>query len=448
MRVLLRGLLALAVVTSLAASGLALRQRDEATTERDAAEAAAAVELRALRQGADHLARIEAWIADNRGIRDRDQGQADHSAKGISDLGILSERLEQAEADLAALTTLNDEQRRQIGILRECVRTLDAATTTLAHGDPTEAGGILDRGRQACRQAEELADGITAAVHPYDFPDPDVLTVGSTYYAFATNGPAGTIQVLSSTDLADWRIAGSALTGVPSWAVPGFTWAPGVIRTLTGYVLYYTVRHRASGRQCISVATAAEPQGPYADHSSGPLICQLGLGGSIDPDPYQDEAGALFLTWKSEGETAGAGSQLWAQPLDPTGTRTTWFAVPLLETGRSWEGRVIEAPTMARLGGEWVLVYAGNAWNTDRYAIGHARCDGPLGPCARPSGDNVLLRSSSLLAGPGGGDVFRTADGKARLAYAGWDPGAIGPPNPRRMHLASITAGPDSLTLS
>ena len=50
---LLRGLLALAVVASLAASGLALRQRDEATTERQTAEAAAIVERRATASGSD-----------------------------------------------------------------------------------------------------------------------------------------------------------------------------------------------------------------------------------------------------------------------------------------------------------------------------------------------------------------------------------------------------------
>jgi hypothetical protein len=29
------------------------------------------------------------------------------------------------------------------------------------------------------------------------------------------------------------------------------------------------------------------------------------------------------------------------------------------------------------------------------------------------------------------------------IAYAGWDAGDIGPPNPRRLHIAEITASPD-----
>ena len=48
-------------------------------------------------------------------------------------------------------------------------------------------------------------------VYPFDFPDPDVILVGQTYYAYATNSVAGNIQIIDSTDLTHWTAVGNAL---------------------------------------------------------------------------------------------------------------------------------------------------------------------------------------------------------------------------------------------
>ena len=48
----------------------------------------------------------------------------------------------------------------------------------------------------------QLAGGTSSGlVYPFDFPDPDVILVGTTYYAYATNSVAGNIQIIDSTDL-------------------------------------------------------------------------------------------------------------------------------------------------------------------------------------------------------------------------------------------------------
>ena len=52
-----------------------------------------------------------------------------------------------------------------------------------------------------------------------DFPDPDVLRVGDTYYAYATNNPAANLQYATSTDLETWQPAGEdAFPDLPAWA--------------------------------------------------------------------------------------------------------------------------------------------------------------------------------------------------------------------------------------
>ncbi len=441
-------LVAVAVIAAAVVAGAGWRQRGDALAARRAAQATLREDERALAAADAQLARVERFIAANESGATRDRAGAERISIAIEELAALRARLRDAQSAIVALSTLSDEQVRQIEVLQACVAALDGARAALEDDSASASAFILEGGRRSCRRAEELADGIVAAVHPYDFPDPSVIEADGTYYAFATNGPAGTVQVLTSRDLVEWSIAGSALTQVAAWARPGFTWAPSVARIRGGFALYYTVRDRASDRQCIGVATATAPQGPYVDHTTSPLVCPRGQGGAIDAHPFRDEGGNLFLAWKTEGETVGGAAQLWAQPLDPGGTRFTWFAVSLLQVERGWEGRTIEGPSMVRIDDTWLLVYSANAWNSDRYAVGYATCAGPLGPCTRPAGDNVLLRSDGKVAGPGGAEVFRRADGRWGVAYAGWDPRAIGPPNPRRLHVGLLQLTPVGPTIS
>ena len=111
---------------------------------------------------------------------------------------------------------------------------------------------------------------------------------GQTYYAYATNSVAGNIQIISSSDLTHWTSVGNALPSLPGWAKPNETWAPSVARVNGTYLMYYTADFAPSGTQCVSVASASGPQGPFIDNSVLPLECQQSLGGSIDPSRVND----------------------------------------------------------------------------------------------------------------------------------------------------------------
>ena len=52
-------------------------------------------------------------------------------------------------------------------------------------------------------------------VHRGDFPDPHVLRVGSTFYAYATQTGDTNVQVMRSSDLVTWDHLGDALPGTP-----------------------------------------------------------------------------------------------------------------------------------------------------------------------------------------------------------------------------------------
>ena len=109
-----------------------------------------------------------------------------------------------------------------------------------------------------------VASGL--AVFPCDFPDPMVLRVGGTYYAYgtATGWERGgkTFPVLRSTDLQRWEAVGDALVQEPGWT-NGHLWAPSVLAARGGYYLYYSGRRRRDGVHCLAVATAAQPAGPF-----------------------------------------------------------------------------------------------------------------------------------------------------------------------------------------
>ena len=203
------------------------------------------------------------------------------------------------------------------------------------------------------------------------------------------------------------------------------------------FLLYYTVATPFS--QCISVASATQPQGPFNDVSTGPLVCQPNLGGSIDPSPYNDRAGRLYLTWKSNGGSDGHLATIWAQPLAASGTAMAAGSTPvaLLQPSQAWENMVVEGPSMWDDQGTYFLFYSANNWKTASYAEGVAACSGPLGPCAKPLGSPVLS-SQAAFSGPGGGTVFTNSQGQPEIAFHAWLPSAVGPPNPRLLFIRPL----------
>ena len=153
------------------------------------------------------------------------------------------------------------------------------------------------------------AKPVFAPVFQRDFPDPFILPWGGGYFAYATNaqGFAANVQMAMSRDLQTWQplmVRGrlyDAMPDLPKWAAPGRTWAPEVLRLGNRYLLYFTAQERKSGLQCVGVAEAAEPRGPFRATSDDPLVCQRALGGTIDPSPFRDSDGSLHLLYKSDG---------------------------------------------------------------------------------------------------------------------------------------------------
>jgi hypothetical protein len=351
-----------------------------------------------------------------------------------STIGTTLDQLSGVEASLNTANAGASLEGLGITALHTCLGGVQGALFAIALQNNAAAASEISAVSGPCASL----DGGAAAglVYPFDFPDPDVERFGQTYYAYATNSVAGNIQIISSTDLNHWVSVGNALPSLPGWAKPDQTWAPSVTSVNGTYLMYYTADFAPTGTQCISVATASRPQGPFIDNSVLPLVCQESLGGSIDPSAFTDANGVPYLVWKSGGPGS---SKIWAQPL--TASRTGFAAgtnpTRLLEPDQPWEGGTVEAPDLVLANGHYHLFFSGNDWEGASYAVGVARCAGPLGPCTDAS-PNPILSSGAETAGPGGESVFADASGNFWIAFHAWVPGAVGFPNSRDLYLRPL----------
>lgn len=279
------------------------------------------------------------------------------------------------------------------------------------------------------------ADNLFVPLFTEDFPDAFVLPHDGQFIAYATNnGP--NVPVAVSSDLVHWSYArdpaGRKIDALPklgAWAKPGFTWAPEVLRLGDRYLLYYTASAPKLNSQCIGVAVAADPLGPFVDGSAQPLVCQTELGGSIDADAFRDSDGKLYLYFKNDGNRIGKHSSIWGQELAPDGMSLVGQPAELIRDDQEWEQKLVEAPTMVRspLGYELFFSAAFFGWNPEQklspYGMGYASCSSPLGPCSK-SPDNPILhsfndREAGCLSGPGHQSIFTVGD-RSFMSFHAW----------------------------
>lgn len=287
-----------------------------------------------------------------------------------------------------------------------------------------------------CVAARAFAEPSFVPVYQDNFPDPFITFYNGEFIAYSTNdGP--NLPMLTSRDLVHWsRVAtadGKRIDGMPSlasWAKPGRTWAPEVIRVGDKWLLYYTAASATKSMQCVGVAVAGNPKGPFVDSSSEPLVCQASEGGTIDADPFRDADGKLYLYYKSDGNAVSKRSYIWGQRLSDDGLKLVGDAVALASDDKRWEWKLVEAPSMVKSPAGYQLFYSAAYYGWDypkerlsNYATGYADCAGPLGPCT-DAPENPLLhsfndREAGCLSGPGHPAVFQVGK-RSFIAFHAW----------------------------
>jgi GH43 family beta-xylosidase len=242
-----------------------------------------------------------------------------------------------------------------------------------------------------------------------DESDPFLFLNNGRYYLYTSDIASKkvlNVPVASTVDFKHWTQVTDALPVLPKWAQPGFTWAPDVHQFGSTYVMYFTAGVVANGRQCIGVATGSSPIGPFTATDT-PFICQLSMGGSIDPRVFTDSTGTSWMLWKSDQNANGASTPttLWSQQLSTNGQTLVGTPTVLLRPDEAWQGTIVEAPDMVESGGVYWLTYSANWFVQADYAIGVARCLGPAGPCADFS-SQPFIATNAQGSGPGEPSFF------------------------------------------
>ena len=285
--------------------------------------------------------------------------------------------------------------------------------------------------------ATASAEPAFVPVYADNFPDAHIVQHNGEFIAYSTNSGIN-LPMLTSRNLVNWTPVvqpadpRQRLDGMPvlaPWVKEGRTWAPEVMQVGGKWLLYYRAHHGKRKVQCVGVAVADNPKGPFRDSAAEPLVCQYGEGGTIDANPFRDADGRLYLYYKSDGNAVGKTSFIWGQRLSPDGMKVVGQPVALVKDDQPWEYKLVEAPAMVRAPTGYQMFYSAAYYGWDpnerlsRYATGYATCTGPLGPCADAPENPILFsfknRDAGCLSGPGHPAIFQSA-GRHYIAFHAW----------------------------
>lgn len=244
--------------------------------------------------------------------------------------------------------------------------------------------------------------------------DPHVLKVDGTYYLYGTGYPNFALASWSSKTLINWKYEGVAWQPEPGKWNSNALWAPEVVKGDDGYYMYYT----ASGR--IGVAFSGSPTGPFTDVYDHPLVGGgyggVGDGVSLDPDftsllNFDDYAIDAHVLKASDGSltfyasiTPDFGIQtIVAWPMSDYRTLASDKPKTVLDVDLlSWELAVREGAWIVERNGVFYLFYSGSGTFDERYAVGVATANNPMGPFVRRPGNPILAtKATKKMFGPG-----------------------------------------------
>ncbi|HCB03485.1 MAG TPA: hypothetical protein DEQ43_04410, partial [Nocardioides bacterium] len=196
--------------------------------------------------------------------------------------------------------------------------------------------------------------------------DPTVARYAGGWVAIST-GP-GAPRAIATQPGGPWQNIPSALTTQPSWALSGRYWASDLVEVNGLWLLYFSAEVSGIGvdGRCIGVATATDPTGAFVPDER-PLVCPreavapraydrmkrrdrgMPRQGVIDPEYFRDRGGQGYLLYRTQGRPSSI--RIVALPADgrPGGGKAQ-------STELVRRGGVIENPTMARRGKQYVLL--------------------------------------------------------------------------------------------
>lgn len=235
-----------------------------------------------------------------------------------------------------------------------------------------------------------------------DYSDPDAVRVGDDYYMIASSFDAVPgLPILHSKDLVNWTLIGHALKRQPPFDHFSRTqhgngvWAPAIRYHKGEFYIYYPDPDFG-----IYVTKAKNIKGPWTD----PALVEGGKG-LIDPCPFWDDDGKVYLTHAYAGSRAGIKSIIVMKELDATGTRTRTEGV-LVYDGHQLDP-TIEGPKIYKRNGYYYLFAPAGGVSTGWQLV--LRSKFIYGPYERKV---VMDQGSTPINGPHQGAWVNTPNGE------------------------------------
>lgn len=282
----------------------------------------------------------------------------------------------------------------------------------------------------------------------------EVVSYDGKYYLYYTGGTpnAHSFACRSTTDFVRWKDEGVVFDGKGTWARSAY-WAPETYEIDGRYYLFFSAQNSElpwtqEEHFNIGVAVSDRPTGPFRLIEDKPIF-EPGYP-IIDANLFIDDDGAAYLTYSRccyrhpvESELAElAKREGWFEQIEESwvyGVRLapdfkTVVGEPVLllrppvrldDKQAEWESRSVthreinrrwtEGSTLFKHAGRYYLMYSGNNFMGDYYAVGYATSDRPLGPYVKAANNPVLEKNNQRggkVRGTGHNNVFFSPDRK------------------------------------
>ncbi len=263
-----------------------------------------------------------------------------------------------------------------------------------------------------------------------DWPDPDVIRVGDTFYLVASSfNRAPGLPLLASTDLVHWRPIGSAMSAVPPYdhyRLPRHgsgVWAPSLRHHAGRFWIFYP-----DPDQGIFMINAERAEGPW----SAPHLLYPGRG-LIDPCPLWDDDGRAYLVHGWARSRAGINNRLSVCPISSDGTTVLGPSRTVIDGDHLAGYRTLEGPKFYRRDGwYWIFAPAGGVTDGWQSVFRSRSVWGPY------DGRIVLAQGDTDINGPHQGAWVDTPEGEEWFVHFS-DRGPYG----RVVHLQPLRWGAD-----
>ena len=221
---------------------------------------------------------------------------------------------------------------------------------------PSDAPWVPDRGDGTYQNPVLFAD----------YSDPDAIRVGEDFYLVSSSFPAAPgLPILHSKDLVNWTLLNHVFALQPP--VAHFSrprhgqgvWAPSIRHHAGKFWVYYPDPDFG-----LYLSTATDPAGAWTP----PVLVKAGQG-LIDPCPFWDDDGQLYLIHGWAKSRAGISNLLTLHTLSPDGTRVLDAGEVIIDAARIPDWHTLEGPKLYRRHGYYYVFAPAGGVSTGYQAV-------------------------------------------------------------------------------